>query len=147
MSIYQNGHQFLQYKKDINEEEDIQMKQILLSIKPEYVERIMSGEKRFEFRKVVCAQPIDSIVIYETFPTKQVVGEVEVIKILKSPPQLLWPTVKDYAGIDKDFFDRYFDGKRVAIAYALGKVSRYDPPKKLSDFGFATAPQSYFYIE
>lgn len=123
------------------------MKQILLAIKPEYVDKILSGEKRFEFRKKACAQPINSIVIYETAPVKRIVGEVSVIKVLKDSPQLLWPVVKDYAGIEKSSFDQYFQGAKVAVAYELGSITRYEHPKGLADLGFLVAPQSYFYIK
>lgn len=123
------------------------MKQILLAIKPEYVDKIMSGEKRFEFRRKACAQPISSIIIYETAPIKRIVGEVAVIKVLKEPPQLLWPVVMNYAGINKSSFDQYFQGAKIAVAYELGKITRYEQPKNLTDLGFSVAPQSYFYVK
>lgn len=50
------------------------MKSILLPIKPVFVERILSGEKWYEFRKRL-PLGIERVVIYETAPTKKVVGE------------------------------------------------------------------------
>lgn len=50
------------------------MKSILLPIKPVFVERILSGEKWYEFRKRLPLD-IERVVIYETAPTKKVVGE------------------------------------------------------------------------
>ena len=49
---------------------------VLLSIKPEFVEKIFSGEKRFEYRKSIFKQQnIDTIVIYSTMPVGMIVGE------------------------------------------------------------------------
>ena len=45
------------------------MPSILLSIKPEYVEKILSGEKRYEFRRKLCKDEIDKIYVY---PDKRV---------------------------------------------------------------------------
>lgn len=44
------------------------MSKILLSIKPEFADKIMSGKKKFEYRTHVPSRPINSIVIYSTFP-------------------------------------------------------------------------------
>lgn len=50
------------------------------------------------------------------------------------------------AGIDKALFDCYYSGRTVAVAYALGSVTRYDIPHGLSDYGIKSAPQYYVYI-
>lgn len=47
------------------------MCKILLSIKPEYVERIMDGSKIYEFRKRKCSKDINGIIIYSTAPVKK----------------------------------------------------------------------------
>lgn len=42
---------------------------VLLSIKPEFVEKIFSGEKLYEYRKAAFKnEGISSIVIYSTMP-------------------------------------------------------------------------------
>ena len=122
------------------------MSKVLMSIKPEYAPKILSGQKRFEFRKKKCLQRIDSILIYETAPVRLVVAEVEVIEVVMNTPTLVWEQTRDYAGIDKEFFDQYYRGKDVAVAYALGSVTLYNPPRTLADYGIMTPPQSYVYI-
>lgn len=44
---------------------------ILLSVFPEYVDRILSGEKRFEFRKHIPVEVVDHIVFYATAPVAE----------------------------------------------------------------------------
>lgn len=122
------------------------MCQILISIKPEYVESIMNGEKRFEFRKVACKRTVDKIVIYSTFPVMQVVGEAEVEEVSVDSPEVIWNKTKAKAGISKTFFDDYYKDKTKAIAYKLNNIVKYDKPLKLEKFGIATAPQSFVYI-
>ena len=124
----------------------ITMKKILISINPEYVEKILSGEKKFEYRTRVAKQDINSIIIYSTYPTKRIVAEAEIVKILETTPDDLWSQTKDYSGIDKMFFDSYFENRKKAYAYVLGKVTKYKKPLQLGDFGVRYAPQSYMYI-
>lgn len=50
------------------------MATILLVIKPEFIERIFSGDKKFEFRRRVARRGVDKIIIYATRPVCAVVG-------------------------------------------------------------------------
>ena len=122
------------------------MCKLLMSINPEHVDNILSGTKKYEFRKTRCKEDIDSIIIYSTFPIMKVVSEVEVKEIIEGTPQVIWNKTQTAAGIDKLFFDRYYLGRSTAVAYALGKVKKFSTPKLLADYGIRTAPQSYVYV-
>ena len=122
------------------------MCRLLMSINPEHVENILSGSKKFEFRKTRCKERIDSIIIYSTSPVMRIVAEAEVTDIIQDTPQEIWKETQYAAGIDKTFFDEYYSGRETAVAYVLGKVKKYDSPKCLSDYGLKTAPQSYVYV-
>lgn len=123
------------------------MGSVLMSIKPEYVKKIMSGKKEYEFRKKACKRNVNKIYIYSTVPVQEVVGEAEVESILVESPAELWKKTKNSAGIDKDFFDKYYQNREEAVAYKLTNVIQYEKPKTLSELGVKTAPQSYQYIE
>ena len=122
------------------------MRQILISINPEYVKKIFDGEKKYEYRKSIAKKNISWIVRYETKPKMKVVGKVKIEKIVKETPEKLWKITKHYSGVVKNFFDLYFKGKKIAYAYKLGKVLEYKKPKTLHDFGVKNAPQSFVYI-
>lgn len=122
------------------------MCKLLMSINPEHVENILAGTKQFEFRKTKCKEHVDAIVIYSTAPVRQIVAEVEVTDIIQGTPQAVWKKTSHAAGIDKSFYDQYYNGRNVAVAYALGTVKRYRIPRLLSDFGIKAAPQSYVYF-
>lgn len=86
--------------------------QILISIKPDFVNKILSGEKIYEFRTKVAKNSIDGMYIYSCYPIKRVVAYAEIVDILKMPPADLWEVTKDKSGISKSEFESYFKGKK-----------------------------------
>lgn len=122
------------------------MSKILLSINPEHVDKILDGTKRYEFRKVRCKGDISKIIIYCTSPVMKVVGEAIVDGVLESSPDEIWKIASGSAGISKDLFDRYYEGRSRAIAFRIKSIERYDEPKELSEYGLSYAPQSFAYI-
>jgi len=44
---------------------------VLLSIRPKYVEEIIKGNKRYEFRKSIFKKNVEEVWIYATSPTKK----------------------------------------------------------------------------
>ena len=123
------------------------MKALLLSIKPEYVEKILQGEKKFEYRKRLAKEDVSYIYVYSTAPSMKVVASVHIEGHLSDSPTALWEKTKAAAGISRDKFRDYFRGCKTAYAYKLGKVEVFESPKNLSDFGVAVAPQSFVYIK
>ena len=124
------------------------MCKILTSINPIYADKILSGTKKYEYRKVKAKKDkVNKIVIYATYPIMKVVGEVEVKDILEETPEKLWNVTKKYSGVTKQFYDNYFNKSSKAIAYKLGKIEKYDEPKKLEDVGVKCVPQSFLYLD
>ena len=122
------------------------MAKILMSIHPVHVEKILSGLKKYEYRKTKCKKTIDAIVIYATYPIMKVVGEVEVSSVTEDAPDMMWDRTKDGAGIDYSFFNNYYKGRNKAVAYHLGNALKYKQPKELVEYGIKAAPQSFIYI-
>lgn len=119
---------------------------ILLPIKPNYVEQILLGNKKFEYRKKLCKKEIQKIYIYATNPVKKVVAEAEVITKIKEQKDKLWKRTEKYSGITHELYCKYFSNVEFACAYQLGKIKVYDDPKELVDLGINFYPQSYVYI-
>lgn len=122
------------------------MSKVLLSIKPEYVQRILTGEKKFEFRKRLANKPVDTIVIYATSPVMKIVGEVKVKSVLEKAPSVLWEQTKKNAGITRKKYREYFAGCKKAFAYELEEVVKYAKDSNLEEIGISQAPQSFVYI-
>lgn len=72
------------------------MRKMLLSINPEHVENILSGIKRYEFRKVRCRSDVDKMLIYSTAPVMMVVGEAEIVSIIEDEPEIVWELTSDW---------------------------------------------------
>lgn len=119
---------------------------ILISINPEHVSNILNGSKRFEFRKIQCKKNVDKMVIYSTSPVMKVVAEAEIRGIIEDDPESVWQRTEDGAGISREFFDRYYEGRDTAVAFELGDVTEYDEPRDISEYGVSVPPQSFVYL-
>lgn len=121
---------------------------VLLSINPEYVEKIFNGTKKFEYRKTAFRRTdIKTAVIYCTAPVMQIVGEFEIVDIVTEHPKALWDRTHEHAGIGEAFFESYYAGRTEAIAIEIGKIKRYSEPvdPRTISVNFV-APQSFKYI-
>lgn len=121
---------------------------VLLSIRPEFVEKIFDGSKRYEYRRILFKElGVHKVIVYASSPVQMVVGEFEVDGVLSLKTEGLWRKTKLESGISKNFFDKYFSGKVVGHAIQIGKVVRYDQPLCLNqEFGIKHPPQSFAYI-
>jgi len=122
------------------------MGKILISINPEHVEKILDGSKRFEYRTKAAKKDIKSLIIYSTSPMKKVVAEAEIVEVIALSPEELWKETSAYSGIQKEFFDDYFKDRKIAYAYKLGRITPFNQPKALKDYGISYAPQSFIYV-
>ena len=121
-------------------------KTIILSIHPKHIEKILSGEKRYEYRKRI-PQDINYIIVYATAPTKKVVALIEVDLVLKNTPQNIWDVTQNESGVSYDFLMNYF--KEVSTAYAIKFLNIYKLPNPIDVTlinGVRRAPQAYQYV-
>ncbi len=119
-------------------------KTILLSVFPEYVEKIISGEKRFEFRKHTPSENVSFIVFYATAPVAKILCIAEVDEIICDSPSRLWRTTALFSGVDKNFYDEYYRGIDNAYAYKLGRVYQLNSPVSLVDENLRLSPPQTF---
>ena len=104
-----------------------QMK-VLLSIKPEFAERIFEGSKKYEFRKALFKNSdIKTIVVYASSPMQRVIGEFEIETIISDSPEKLWNKTKRFAGIDEGFFYKYFADREMGFAIKIKKPELLTP--------------------
>ncbi|OTN84000.1 hypothetical protein A5819_003554 [Enterococcus sp. 7E2_DIV0204] len=121
---------------------------VLLSIKPEFVEKIIAGTKRFEYRsRMFKNKNVSSVIIYSTVPVGKVIGEFTIEDIIEDTPEKLWQRTKEYSGITESFFKGYFSGKEKGYAIQIKNFLEYERPLDLKEIGVGAAPQSFKYIE
>lgn len=75
---------------------------ILMSIKPEFSDKIYSGEKQVEFRKRIFDDTVSKVYIYTSSPRKKVDGFFEIDKVVKGTPENIWKEFSSLGCIDKN---------------------------------------------
>lgn len=121
-------------------------KAIILSIHPKHIAKIISGEKRYEFRKKIPTD-IEYIVVYATAPIKKIVAVIEIDVVLKDSPQNIWEQTQQYAGISYEFLMHYFNDNPDAYAIKFKNIHRLPTPVDLTLMkNIRSAPQSYQYV-
>ena len=121
---------------------------ILLSIKPKYVEKIINNDKKFEFRKAVPKKHFARVFIYSSAPEKKIVGMFTAKNILVGTPEDIWNKTKHKAAIRHNDYNIYFSDKKLAYALEIDNLIIFKTPIIPSDIWTDfKAPQSFCYIE
>ena len=123
----------------------------LVSIRPQYVDKILAGEKTVELRRRFPESVSVGAVayIYSTSPVQAVVGCAKIREVQRLTVAEIWKEHGDAACISRrDFYD-YFSGTKFGFAIILGAVKAM--PEQMtareleSQFGIVP-PQSYRYV-
>ena len=119
---------------------------VVLSIKPEFANKIFDGTKKFEFRKAIFKNDkIKTVIVYSSSPVQQVIGEFEIERIINHDIDTLWGLTHQESGITEDYFYKYFEDRLQGFAIQIKKVKKYRTPKCLrADFNLFP-PQSFAY--
>jgi predicted transcriptional regulator len=121
---------------------------VLLSIRPEFAQKIFDGQKRYEFRRSIFKrQDVKTVVVYASAPVSKVVGEFEVETILHESLDVLWRNTKHLAGITQEYFLDYFKDKSTGYAIAIRDCWRYESPFDLREVLGLAPPQSFMYLD
>ncbi len=129
-----------------------QNRDIVLSIKPQYSEKIMQGLKTVELRRrfPVSAPKGTVAYIYSTSPVRAMVGMAEIDRITKLPINDLWDQFSSTAFIEQSDFFRYFEGVEFGYALHFKRPTSFSKPLPLdylrSEYGFEP-PQSFLYAK
>lgn len=119
----------------------------LMSIHPEYAEKILRGDKTVEFRKKTLRRNVSHVLIYATSPWQMIVGLFEIRCIDEATPEELWIRYASQGGIAERAYRSYFASSDRGCAIQVGHVFRLERPTPLSDIGPALpVPQSYYYV-
>jgi predicted transcriptional regulator/DNA-binding XRE family transcriptional regulator len=94
---------------------------LVLSIKPEYSTKIVSGKKTIELRRRFASniQPGTIVLIYESSPTRALIGLASIAEVLHGPTSTIWKQFGDDACVRRCDFDSYFAGTKTGFAIKL----------------------------
>jgi len=123
-------------------------KAVLISIHPKYVNKILDGSKKVEFRRVWAVQKVTHLVIYSTSPEMKVMATVEIEGVRTESKSILWEIAKAYGGgLTRRELRDYFHGVSKGHALLLNRVKRLKKPLSLAEIiPGVRAPQSYLYL-
>lgn len=120
---------------------------VVLSIKPEFAEKIFDGTKKFEFRRTVFKNPnVKKVVVYASAPISKIIGEFEIEEILHNELNSLWNITKHLSGITEDYYQSYFDGKETGFAIKIKKTKKYNTNYCIKEKFGLMPPQSFAYL-
>lgn len=120
---------------------------VILSIKPEFANKIFDGTKKFEFRRGIFKNAaVKKVVVYASAPIQKVIGEFEIGEILKHDLETLWRLTAKHAGISEQYYFSYFADKEEGYAIGVKNAHLYATPKCIkADFNLLP-PQSFAYL-
>jgi len=124
---------------------------LLVSIRPQYAEKIFAGTKTVELRRT---RPRllrgDLVLIYVTSPVKALAGACEVVEVIEGTPEALWRIVQDRAGVSAQEFCDYYAGAAIAFGIHLKNAQRLPEPLHLeelrTEWPSFHPPQAYRYL-
>lgn len=127
-------------------------KVLLLSIRPIYSEKIFSGEKQVELRRLrPSVREGDLVLVYTSSPSCELTGAFVVGGVEAGTPRTLWEKVRRECGITKAQYDDYFQGTEKAYGIRIERAWRLKAPVKLAKLRRHSAgfhpPQSYRYFQ
>lgn len=100
---------------------------VVYGIKTMHAERIYSGEKDFELRKIIPKTKPDIIFLYEHNGAKAITGGFYVTKIITLPINELWKTVGE-RGASEERFNNYFKNRKKGNAIEIGDYIKFSTP-------------------
>ena len=104
----------------------------LLSIYPEFAEKIFNGSKTIELRRISLPDDLEHVIVYSTSPVMKIVGYFDVAEIVRDTPSKIWKQYGSVAGIDKKRFFSYYESRESAVGIRIRSTHPLPDPKKLS---------------
>lgn len=99
-----------------------------LSIKRVYAERIIDGTKKIELRKRPVGMNIgDLILLYETTPNSVIKGGFIADQTISLPVQEMWSKYSNLLGVEKSFYDKYFQNSAFAYGTFVHQSFSFSP--------------------
>jgi len=119
---------------------------IMISIHSKYVQKIFTGQKRYEYRRVIPTRLLRPIILlYETSPVSKIIGYIIYDKIIKAHPKHMWKLTQSESGITLKEFAKYFQNTNVSYAYHIIKVVQKEIPiDHIKNFSI---PQNFIYMK
>jgi len=144
----------MEIKKEIeltNKTKNTLQRHVLISILPKWADQILSGTKKWEYRRVtINAEKGSKLILYASGRLHAIVGEATIEKVLVEPvDSLIQHTAKEVPETPNEV-KKAFAGKRVGCAIKLKNPIRYTTPLSLNtirkEIPNFRPPRSFYYV-
>mgnify|MGYP003543347321 CR=1 FL=1 len=124
------------------------MNDVILSIKQQYIDKIIDGSKTIEIRRRPPLKINRGSMIFfaQSGSGGMIVGDAMCAGITMATPQFAWEHYKDDMQISEYDFNEYTKGRAVICLIKLIMPQRYEKPLSVKHFGLKRIPQSFCYF-
>lgn len=126
---------------------------LVMSIKPQFAESIMNGNKKVEIRRVFSKKWQGSRVsLYASAPISSLIGSATILRVTESKPEEIWEHYNVDLGCTRDDFIEYIDTADEVFAIELNDIQPFTANIPLSQINSLLgselkAPQSYLGLD
>lgn len=127
------------------------MSAVLLSVKPTFARRLLSGHKTAEVRRRFPAVPPGTdVYVYSSTPERAVVGVFRLSAVHRDSPQTLWERFAEQLDITETYFSEYLEDRAAAVVVELRLKESWPRPVTLDELRAGVGvqpPQSFRYLD
>jgi predicted transcriptional regulator len=120
---------------------------LLMSITPVIGRRIMSGKKKFEYRRSIFRKPVNRIYLYLSSPERKIVGYFMFRGYTEGTVREIWEATKDQSAATEDAYLDYFQNTNKAFAIRIDKFINFAVPVDPWKTPGFLPPQSFRYVK
>jgi predicted transcriptional regulator len=127
---------------------------LLMSITPVVGRRIMSGKKKYEYRRSIFRKPVNRVYLYLSTPVRKIVGYFNYRGYMEGTIQEIWEATEKESAATRDGYLDYFVNANKAFAIRIDEFINYadpvDPwkvPSRTLGSGRFLPPQSFCYVK
>ena len=103
-------------------------KYLFIAVKPEYANKLISGEKDIELRKTKPhVQAGDYAIIYASAPAKVVLGYGKIKRIILCSPQEMWSNFSTRLGINEQDYLMYYKNSNRSVGIEFEMIKPINP--------------------
>jgi predicted transcriptional regulator len=119
---------------------------LLMSIIPVVGRRIMSGKKKYEYRRSIFRKPVNRVYLYLSSPERKIAGYFVYKGYIEGTVREIWEATRDKSAATEDAYLDYFKNTNKAFAIKIDEFINFaEPLDPWKTRGFLP-PQSFRYV-
>jgi predicted transcriptional regulator len=120
---------------------------LLMSLQPIIARRIISGRKKYEYRRTIFKREVNHIYIYSSSPVRKIVCRFKYSGYLSGSVDEIWDRTGKLSAAAETEYQDYFRGAKTAYAIRIeGLVVFEEPLDPYKNDPAFRPPQSFGYV-